>query len=230
MSNILAYNSNDTLQTSFLAALAQGETGNSAFASTEGVGGSDLTGSPVDQFGFPQWNGEGNSHAAGTYQFQPSTWDTIAGEFNLNFSNTQDQSAGAWYLAEQTYQQKTGGSLEDALSSGNYSSIQSALGAVWPSVTGNAAAPQGLAANLSGAITSGTSAATSATATANASGQTASTSGSSGGIIGTIEQFFVRFGLIIIGGIIIIVALWSLLASQGVVPSPGKVVKDVAAI
>jgi hypothetical protein len=40
----------------------------------------------------------------------------------------------------------------------------------------------------------------------------------------------VRFGLIIIGGIIIIVALWSLLASQGVVPSPGKVVKDVAAI
>ena len=224
-SSAIAYNPDDALQTSFLAALAQGETGGSTFASTEGVGGSNLAGDAVDQYGFPQWEGEGNSHAAGTYQFQPGTWDTIASEFNLNFSSASDQSAGAWYLAEQTYQQQTGGSLESALQSGDYSSIQSALASVWPSVTGNAAAPQGLAANLSSAVSSGTATATSAADTASASA--APSSATSGGASGIVSTLFTRGALIVVGAIVIVVALWMLLSSQGIVPSPRKIVDAI---
>lgn len=220
----IAYNPDDPLQTAFLSALALGETGNSAFASSEGVGGSNLANDPTDQYGFPEWEGEGNSHAAGTYQFEPATWDSIAAQYGLNFSNPSDQSEGAWDLAQQTYAQNTGGaSLETALQSGNYSSIQSALAAVWPSVTGNAAAPQGLAASLS----SGAGAAPATSASASASSAGTSTTASGGGIIATIEDFFLRSGLIIIGGIVIIVALWMLLSNAGVVPSPTQVVKDV---
>ncbi len=227
-SSPLAYNADDPLQTSFLAALAQGETGNSAFASTEGVGGSNLAGDAVDQYGFPQWSGEGNSHAAGTYQFQPSTCDTIASQFNLNFSSASDQSAGAWYLAEQTYQQQTGGSLESALQSGDYSSVQSALAAVWPSVTGNAAAPAGLAANLSTAVPAGNATATtSADAASAATGSAATGSTTSGGASGIVATFFTRGALIFVGAIVIVVALWMLLSSQGVIPSPKQAVKAV---
>jgi len=222
----LAYNPDDPVQTGFLAALAQGETGNSAFASTEGVGGVNLAGSPTDQYGFPQWAGEGNSHAAGTYQFQPGTWQSIASQFGLNFSSPSDQSAGAWYLAEQTYAQNTGGqSLETALQSGDYSSVQSALAAVWPSVTGNAAAPTGLSGTL-GAVAAAPSGALATTGATTAAASGATGTGSTG-LVASIENFFVRFGLIVVGGIVVVVALWLLLSSGGIVPSPRQTLRAI---
>ncbi len=216
----VAYNPSDPTQQSFLSSLALGETGNSSFASMEGVGGVNLSGTSTDQYGFPEWSGDSNSHAAGTFQFQPATWDQEASQYNLNFQNPSDQQAGAWYLAQQTYAQQNGGaSLETALQNGDYSQVQSSLASVWPSVTGNQAAPQGLAANLA----SGTGA--SLSGGSSASGASSTSSGSN--LLADVENFFVRFGLIIIGGVVIIVALWQLLASQGAVPSPGDTAKAV---
>lgn len=234
----VAYDPDDPSQQALLSSLAQGETGNSAFASSEGVGGSNLAGDPTDAYGFPQWEGEGNSHAAGTYQFQPGTWDAIAQKYNLNFGNSSDQSAGAWYEAQQDYSQETGGqSLETAIQNGNYSQIQSALENEWPSVSGNQAQPQGLASALASNIASG---GTPTSASGNVppptdQGQPGAPANNLssipyvGGWLGDIEDFFVRFGLIIIGVIIVAVALWELLSSQGVVPSPTEVGKAAVA-
>ena len=229
----VAYNPSDVTQSSFLSSLALGENGNQTNPWTTGFGGTNLSGSGVDAYGFPQWSGLGNSHAAGTFQFQPGTWDSVAKTYGLNFSNPADQQAGAWYLAQQTYAQNTGGSLMDALKTGNFPIIQAALKGVWPSVTGNAAAPQGLANDLaagvgSSAIQTGSSALLGGAATAAQSG-TAATSGSGTGVVATIENFVVRGGLIIIGGIVVIVALWYLLAKQDIVPTPAELAKDVVA-
>jgi len=215
----VAYNPNDPTQQNFLSALALGESGNASNALTLGFGGSDLSGDPADQFGFPQWAGEGNSHAAGLFQFQPSTWDSVASQYNLNFSNPQDQSAGAWYVAQQAYSNATGGDLSTALSQGNYGSVQSALASIWPSVAGNAAAPQGLAANLA----SGTGAAIPGASAAAAPASAPVT------IFTSIENWFERGGLIIIGGLVIIAALWALLSNAGYVPTPKSLVKGALA-
>lgn len=234
MSDLVGFNPDDPLQQSFLQALAQGETGGAANAAQMGVGGANLSGSSTDEYGFPLWTGLGNSHAAGTYQFQPGTWDAIASQFGLSFSNSSDQSAGAWYLAEQTYQQKTGGSLEDALSSGKFSSVQAALASIWPSVTGNQAAPQGLAASLSSGAT--TSAATPSDTTAggstvDANGNTSRVNGFLNGTLGAVGSIvgdqFSRVGLIVLGVVIIGAALWALLAQQGIAPTPRQLVKSV---
>src|SRR5579862_4690930 len=144
------YTGYDPTQNSFLAALAQGETGSAGLGALfEGTGGTDLSGSPTDAFGFPQWSGTGTSHAAGIYQFQPSTWDALASQYGLNFSSAADQNAGAWDLAQQTYASKTGGDLETDLQAGKFSQIQAALASTWPSVLGNGASPGGLSALLS---------------------------------------------------------------------------------
>jgi len=213
----VAYNPSDPDQISLLSALALGETGNTPWSAYEGVGGSNISGYATDQYGFPKWPGLGNSHAAGTYQFQPGTWKPYAEKYGLNFQNPADQDAAAWYLAQDTYAQKTGGkSLSEALAKKEYSSIQSALVGVWPSVTGNGAAPKGLAANIAagiGAVLPGLGGSPSNGA-GNAEG------GIFGGVQSSVENFFVRFGLIIVGIAIVLVALWMLLADQGVVPSP----------
>jgi len=217
-----AYDPSDPTQSAFLAALALGETGQTSQSTFLGVSGTNLQGVTTDQYGFPQWGGVGSgssaSHAAGTFQFQPATWDSLAAQYGLNFSNPSDQDAGAWYLAEQTYASATGGNLEQALQSGDYQSVQSALASVWPSVTGNGAAPQGLAASLASGQGATLPATSSSGSTAGKTGSGAASGGS--GIIATIEDFFVRFGLIIVGGVIVIVALWQILSSQGIVPSP----------
>jgi muramidase (phage lysozyme) len=152
MANNVVYNPDDNVQTSFLSALALGETGNSSYASTEGFGGVNLAGdTDLDSVGFPIQAGGNVSSAAGTYQFVKGTYDNVAAQLGLDNSFSQsDQNEAAWQLAQTTYTQKTGGSLYQALQSGNYSSIQSALASVWPSVSGNGAAPQGLAASLAG--------------------------------------------------------------------------------
>ena len=151
---IAGYNPNDATQSKFLSSLALGETGNASNSYTMGYGGVDLSSAELGTHGFPTWSGDSsaNTHAAGTFQFQPGTWSDIASKYNLDFSNPQDQNAGAWYLAQQTYAAKTGGDLTSALAAGDYSSVQSALGSIWPSVNGNAAAPQGLAANLANGV------------------------------------------------------------------------------
>jgi hypothetical protein len=242
-SSPVAYNADDPVQQAFLAALSQGETGGSSYAATEGTGGSNLAGLPTDEYGFPQWAGAAGSHAAGTFQFQPSTWDSIASEFGLNFNNASDQAAGAWYLAEQTYSQKTGGqSLETALqtvqTSGNTSAlgtIQTALAAVWPSVTGNQASPQGLGATIAAALAGSSAGSNSSGSTLGSSNATASSppattsapASSGGGIVSTAIGLFGNVGLLVVGGIVILVALWFLLSSQDIVPSPAKVAKSV---
>ena len=225
MSNIVAFNPNDPAQQQFLGALALGETGNSPNAATLGTGGVDLSGATTDASGFPLWQGTGNSHAAGIFQFQPGTWAPLASTYGLNFSNPADQEAGAWILAQQTYANATGGNLEaDLQTPSKFTQIQNALRSVWPSVTGNQAAPQGLANDLA----SGTGANLPGVTGSAASGSSNAAGGASGGgIVNTVENFFVRFGLVIIGGIIVIVALWQLLSSQGIVPSPADTGKAV---
>ena len=110
---IAGYNPNDATQSKFLSSLALGETGNASNSYTMGYGGVDLSSAELGTHGFPTWSGDSsaNTHAAGTFQFQPGTWSDIASKYNLDFSNPQDQNAGAWYLAQQTYAAKTGGDL-----------------------------------------------------------------------------------------------------------------------
>lgn len=220
-----AYNPNDPLQAGFLVALSHGETGGSDNPYSVGVGGSDLSAAATDAYGFPQWAGQGNSHAAGAYQFQPSTWDSIAQEFDLNFQNPNDQNKGAWYLAQQADP-----TLENDLQAGNYSKIQSALKSIWPSVTGNAAAPQGLAANLGGAVSTGENLAANQTTANNESGAKSSSSGPVSSLVSIVATPFVRLALIIVGAVIIFVALWMLLSNQGIVPSPKQASKDILAV
>jgi hypothetical protein len=145
------YNPDDPVQTGFLSALALGESGNSASTAHEGFGGIDLSNAPTDSYGFPiQPTGSNVSSAAGTYQFLKGTYDEVAGSLGLTDFSQSSQNEAAWQYAQQTYQTKTGGSLYDALKSGNFQSVQSALASVWPSVSGNGSAPLGLASSLAG--------------------------------------------------------------------------------
>jgi muramidase (phage lysozyme) len=236
---MVGYNSSDPYQTGFLAAIATGETGAASGNTMTGYGGANLAGDPTDQYGFPSWTGMGNTHAAGTYQFQPGTWDTIASKYGLNFGSASDQSAGAWYLAQQQYSAATGGqSLETALQQGNYSSIQSALGSTWTSVKGNANLPQGLATALGGFISNATSAggatgAATGAASAGTAGGSAppSGSGSGGGLVswalGGLSDIFARGGLIVLGVVVIAIALYALLVQQGYAPSPKQIAKNL---
>lgn len=65
-----------------------------------GVGGRDLSTARLDENGFPIWEGHGNSHAAGRYQFQPSTWRQYAKPLGVtDFSQaSQDAVFRAAYL------------------------------------------------------------------------------------------------------------------------------------
>ena len=226
-SGYTVYNPNDSVQTSFLSALALGETGGNPNSAMEGYGGVSLAGAATDQYGFPfQGSGANVSSAAGTYQFLHGTYDQVAGELGLTDFSQNSQNEAAWYQAEKTYAANTGGSLYEALSSGNFTSVQAALAKVWPSVLGNGAAPGGLAASLAGGQGanipfSGSNSGTSSSA--------AAASGSPSGILGDIENWFERFGLIAVGGLIVIVSLWALLSQTGAVPSPKSAVKGVAA-
>jgi len=234
------YNPDDPLEQAFLGALALGESGGASNSATLGVGGTDLSSfinsGAVDRYGFPLWQGQGNSHAAGTWQFEPSTWDSIASQYNLNFENPSDQAEGAWYLAQQTDPD-----LYSQLQSGDYSSIQSALKSVWPSVSGNAAAPQGLAADIGADVTTNTTAQAAQTAANNSSGsqsgsQNTTSANNTFNIanpstwIPSIEGTFAQISLIVIGAVIIFVALWMLLSSTGAVPGPKEVGKSILAI
>jgi len=216
----VAYNANDPTQQNFLAALGLGETGK-AGGYTTGVGGTDLSHAPTDAYGFPQWGGFGNSHAAGEFQFQPATWDAVAAAHGLDFRNPSDQNAAAWYLAQDTYANKTGGDLATDLANGKLSQVQSALADVWPSVTGNGASPGLVDAikNGLGSLIAGGNPMSADTSTGPAGG---------GGISGWIANEFSRIGLLVIGVVVLLIALWWLLSDAGVVPSAGDVAKTAA--
>lgn len=208
------YTGYDPTQNAFLSALAQGETGSAGTGALfEGTGGTDLSTASTDAFGFPQWAGTGTSHAAGIFQFQPSTWDSLASVAGLNFGNVQDQDTAAWTLAQQTYASKTGGDLETDLQAGKFSQIESALAGVWPSVTGSA---------FGKALTGGTGANVSSTGAISADTSPKFdplhpiTSGAA-----VIGDEISRVGVLAIGGLVAIVALWWLLSQSGAVPSPG---------
>lgn len=212
---LVAYNPNDPEQNAFLASLARGETGGGTGSQWVGYGGIDLSNAPTGPYGFPQWSGDrtkaGPTHAAGYYQFQPGTWEDVASRYNLDFRNPADQHAGAWYLAQETYQARAGRSLDADLDAGQYSYIEGALVDVWPSVTGNGANPFGLVAGMGDDWTSGD--APWPQSIIRGAGEAADSIGS----------FFTRGGLIIVGAVIVFVALWFLLADNGTVPSPQKV-------
>lgn len=81
------------------------------------------------------------SSAAGRYQFLGSTWDEVKKEAGLPDFSPDSQDAGAWYLANKTYQQRTGRDLTQDLQSakGNPNAIKQiggALSGVWTSLPG----------------------------------------------------------------------------------------------
>lgn len=134
-----AYNPSDPTQSNFLSILASGESGGYSDPTNIGYGGVDLSGASTNQYGFPLWAGSstsaGPTHAAGIFQFEPSTWNGIASQLGINSFSSSNQNAAAWTLADQAYSSATGGSLESALQSGDTSSVASALKNIWPSIT-----------------------------------------------------------------------------------------------
>lgn len=206
-SALVAYNPFDKEQRQFLSSLALGESGGDY---SIGWGGTNLSGYPVDQYGFPKWSGkigpDGISHAAGAYQFQPGTWAEVAADYGLNFQNNADQDAGAWYKAEQVYYNQTGRSLDADLDAGYLTKINSALKSTWTSVTkGN-----GLAANIAKGI--GAELTPGATATSSTGGTGTPSVWSDP--VGAVSTYFVRGGMILAGIAILVVALWALLRSD----------------
>lgn len=209
----VAYDSSDPLQRSFLGALAHGESGGFSAPYSVGYGGADLSTSPTDANGFPIWSGAGSTHAAGAYQFQPGTWAGIASTYGLNFQNPGDQDAGAWYQAQQADP-----TLEADLQAGNYSKIQGLLSKIWPSVTGSANNPQG----LGGSIAAGVGLPTDAGAA-----QSPADAAASANPFSVVENWFLRGGLILVGGLVVVIGLYFLLANNGMVPTPKQIASAI---
>lgn len=236
----VAYNPDDPLQLSLLSAISSVESPSGPNPWSEGFSNIDLSNNPTTSNGFYEGstvnggpvNGNLPTSAEGPFQFEPATWNSIASQYGLNFQNPGDQEAGAWYNAQNTVAAQ-GGNLETELQQGEYSTIAQQLGGQWQGIQNN---PNTFLSNLeSGNISSviatgagNPSSATGATA-ANSSGSTGTSSLSLGslGSITDVEDFFVRFGIIIIGGVIILVALWQLLSQHSSIPGPVDTVKIV---
>lgn len=224
------YNPADPTQAAFLAAVAHGESGGNANSAMLGFGGANLAGAPTDAFGFPIWSGAttaaGPTHAAGTYQFQPATWDQIAGANRLNFQNPADQAAGAWDLAASTYAAKnSGANLETALQNGDFGGAASTLSPTWASLTatelaaafnGNAAASAPSAAGASG-VSSGTPSAPTASVWSPSTWLPA--------LDASIKNLFVRGGVFLLALILIAFGLYYLADQQ----TDGKLTEALAA-
>lgn len=240
----VAYDPNSRAQAAFLGALSLSEVGNDPGGLYRGTGGADLSGAPVDEYGFPQWHGVGNSHAAGLFQFQPGTWSSYAKTYDLNFQDAADQKRAAWYLAQDTYRQETGRELTDALAAGDYQSVETALGkSTWLGARGKLAAY--LAGGRSAQLPND------AAGTGEDTRATGSSSSAMDQVGDTLKRLFVpgydkahpkggqatgldgivpRVGVFILGALLLIVAVWWLLSSAGVVPSAGSVAKTAAKV
>lgn len=198
---LVSYNRADPEQNAFLATVRQLESGGNYYV---GTGGKNLQGAPLDQYGFPQWSGKGNSHAAGAYQFQPGTWREIASRFGLNFQSKSDQDQGAWYNAQIKYAKKSGGRDLDAdLDAGMFQYIQQTLTSEWTSF------PKGFAQTIVGYLGKSPELAEGAT----------DTTGTPSLLTSPVEaarSYFVRGGMMLTGAIILVVALWALLKSDAI--------------
>jgi hypothetical protein len=89
-----------------LDAIARFESGRQPYI---GFGDIDLTGRPLDQYGFPIWSGVGTSlgvtHAAGLYQFEPATWRGYAMLLGAwNFSVATQNAVAALCFTHQGFQ------------------------------------------------------------------------------------------------------------------------------
>lgn len=199
----VGYNSSDSLQAKFLQAIRSTESNGSY---TVGYGGVDLSNYSTDAYGFPQWSGattsSGPTHAAGAYQFQPATWSGVASQYGLNFKNSADQDAGAWYLAQSDYAKNTGRDLYTDLQEGNYTNIAAGLKTTWTSITGGS-----ISAGMNSELSPGAS---TSPATSAASFLTDP--------VGTASAYFVRGGMILVGIVILGIALWALLSRANVLP------------
>ena len=79
------------------------------------------------------------SSAAGRYQFLGSTWDNVKAKYGLPDFSPASQDLGAWQLARDTYQAKTGRDLAADMKSQDpqvRGGITNALAGVWPSLPG----------------------------------------------------------------------------------------------
>lgn len=208
MAGAVAYNPFDPEQKELLAAIRTVEGGTSY---SIGFGGTDLSGTSRDQYGFPQWGGavtsRGPTHAAGAYQFQPGTWRDVASKYGLNFANPGDQDAGAWYNAQAKYAARTGGrSLDADLDAGLYDRVRAGLQSEWEGILTKPAQflsilSDGVASEISPGATD--------------------TSGTPSFITSPIQAasaYFVRGGMILVGALILVVALWALLSKSNVLP------------
>lgn len=114
----------------FLIALSMGESENDIRDYNEFYGGGYFE----DFSTFPDWEGKDNSHAAGRYQFEPSTWDEVAAACDLQDFTPKSQDIGAAYLARKRYNMKTGRELVTDLTSGFLDLVPSALRPTWTSL------------------------------------------------------------------------------------------------
>jgi muramidase (phage lysozyme) len=79
------------------------------------------------------------SDVAGRYQFKGSTWDEQQKKYGYKDFSQANQDLAAWNYASDIYKQKTGGSLEEALSSGDAGRINAVgqiLNQTWSSLPG----------------------------------------------------------------------------------------------
>jgi hypothetical protein len=243
-----AYDPNNPQQQQLLTAINKAEGSPGAFT---GYGNVDLTNYSRDVYGFPMWAGgttsAGPTHAAGQFQFQPATWDSVAQAHNLNFNNPQDQSAGAWYLAQDQYAKQTGGDLQTALQNNTFdpstlhqtwaglpssTGVQTAANDTTTDGSGNTVSPGWFFNNNTNSFQYGVD--PSQASPTGPSGTTPSLiqGMNSGvqklqGVLGAIENWIERFALIVIGIVIVAVALWALLSQTGAVPSPRQTAKAV---
>lgn len=234
----VAYNPYDPNQARLLGAISLSEVGRHPDPLNLGNGFVDLSDAPKNQYGFPVWRGQPTpdgrgSRAAGYFQFQPGTWESYAKQYDLDFQDASDQKAAAWYLAQDTFRKETGRDLSAALQSGDYATIESALGRTqWIGARGKLA--EFLGGGQSRPVGEGTPPISDDTSgrgwnpftdgiaeLPGAIGREVVKGALSGGT-------FARILLFIVGGLILVAAVWWLLSDVGVVPGPGSVAKIAA--
>lgn len=76
------------------------------------------------------------SSAAGKYQFLGSTWDDIAGRYDIPDFSPENQDRAAWALATEEYKRDTGRDLEADLAAGDLSRVAPSLKNQWTSMPG----------------------------------------------------------------------------------------------